>query len=104
MKKKNQVTKVGSSKKQLVFFHMNGCGHCESMKPEWKKMTDMGEYKGVQFVDIESNDNRELLEKHQIRGFPTIKLCKNGVEDIKNCVTHQGERSADAFKKLIDEH
>ena len=93
-----------SSKKQLVFFHMNGCGHCESMKPEWKKLTDMGEYKGVKFLDIENNENRELLKKHEIRGFPTIKLCKNGVEDVKNCVTHQGERSAEALKKMIDQH
>ena len=38
---------VAGTKKQLVFFHMDGCGHCESMKPEWKKLSEMGEYKGV---------------------------------------------------------
>ena len=107
MKKKSSGEgEVGhkNTNRQLVFFHMNGCGHCESMKPEWQKLVEMGQYKGVEFVDIESNEDRELLEKHKIRGFPTIKLCKNGVEDVENCVTHEGERSAEAFKKLIDEH
>ena len=25
--------------KEFVFFHMNGCGHCNNMKPEWEKFS-----------------------------------------------------------------
>ena len=55
--------------KALVFFHMDGCGHCESMKPEWKKLSEMGEYKGVSFVDIESKKDANY------RNFQ--KICSN---------------------------
>ena len=85
-KKDSSKSKVEESKKALVFFRMEGCGHCESMKPEWKKLSEMGEYKEFHFVDTESKEDAKLLEKHEIQGFPTIKLCKNGVEDVSKCV------------------
>ena len=28
----------GFEGKQLVFFHMNGCGHCKKMMLEWEKL------------------------------------------------------------------
>lgn len=90
-------------KAQCVFFHMNGCGHCEAMKPEWAKLSEMGSYKGCEFVDFES-ENVELMKLHKIQGFPTIKYCPNGVKDINGCVTHEGERTADAIKAFVDQN
>ena len=29
--------------KKLIFFHMDGCPHCETMKPEWEKFKTLND-------------------------------------------------------------
>lgn len=92
-----------SSEAVCVFFHMNGCGHCEAMKPEWQKLSEMKEYKGCKFVDHESKDE-DIMNKHQIQGFPTIKFCPEGIHNVEKCIVYEGERTADAIIKFLDKH
>ena len=49
----------------VIFFYMDGCGHCEKTKEPWNKLTSMGlPYK---FIKVESANVPEELE---IGGFP----------------------------------
>ena len=66
------------TKKQpcIIFFHMDGCGHCEGVKkvwPDFKKNMCRKHKTKMPFIDVNANalpfiDNN----KFNIRGFPSI--------------------------------
>ena len=95
----SEPSKKGSA--ECVFFHMEGCGHCKAMMPEWKKLAAEGSYKGCAFVDYES-ENEKIMRQHGIQGFPTIKFCPNGVNSPDSCKDYRGERTAEAIKSWLD--
>ena len=71
------------NKKTLVFFHMNGCGHCTKMMPEWHAF-EKENNTGVATKKLERGQAGSLIEKHKIQGFPTIMLLDNNDNKIKD--------------------
>ena len=65
-----------ANKPSLVLFHADWCGHCKKMMPEWKKFKSQNKL-NVLPIDVES-ENKEIMNKHGINGFPTIKFFPNG--------------------------
>lgn len=45
-------------------------------------------------VDANVNENRELATKYEVRGFPTIKILRNGGEIVQD---YNGPRDADGI-------
>ena len=64
--------------KQMIYFHMNGCGHCKKFTPIWNDFTS--QYRGnVQLRKLERKDAVDLIDKYNIQGFPTvIKIDEQG--------------------------
>ena len=59
----------------LVLFHANWCGHCKKMMPEWLKFeNEFHGHKGINVINVES-ENKSIMKKHDINGFPTVKYC-----------------------------
>ena len=66
--------------------YANWCGHCISLKPEWKRMKShiKNNYKNIKFIEAESSqiDKVENLKrKYNIipEGYPTLfKIKENG--------------------------
>ncbi len=59
--------------KELVYFYMNGCGHCKKFSPVWDQFA--GNYKGnLNIRKVERADASDELDKYQIKGFPTVLL------------------------------
>lgn len=59
--------------KELVYFYMNGCGHCKKFSPVWDEFSGM--YNGnLKVRKVERADAGDELEKYQIKGFPTVLL------------------------------
>ena len=84
----------------LVFFQMDGCGHCDAFKPTWDSLTDLPVTKKV----VNAKD-RDTVEKYGVQGFPTIAYCPDGLENsAESHSKHEGERSADAIKKFVSDH
>ena len=56
--------------KMLVYFHMNGCGHCKNFNPEWSKFESSNRSSGsvVGNCKIEASSGHEGL-KVQGQGF-----------------------------------
>lgn len=79
----------------VIFYHMNGCGHCTAMMPEWEKFEKSVLPSNVTFDKIES---RDIKPEHQDRvsGFPTI--CAEVDGDVKY---HEGARTSDAILKWV---
>ena len=72
-----------SNPKKLVYFHMNGCGHCTKMMPEWHAF-EKENNTGVATKKLERGQAGSLIEKHKIQGFPTIMLLDNNDNKIKD--------------------
>mgnify|MGYP001185948532 FL=1 len=59
--------------KELVYFHMNQCGHCKKFTPEWEKFVQ-GYNGNLKLRKVERSEAGDELNKYQIQGFPTILL------------------------------
>ena len=87
---------------QMVFFHMNKCGHCKRMMPEWEKF--QSQYQGnlkLDKVEASSGDNRLSKNKSNIPGYPTI-LILDGQGNKKT--EYNGDRTAADLKKFAQKH
>ena len=71
----------------VVIFFAPWCGHCKSAKPEFEKAVANGGGKVV-MVDATVPDNKKLVEKYNVRGFPTI---------MKGGESFNGDRKEDAI-------
>lgn len=71
----------GSKSCDLYFFNADWCPHCRKAKPEWQNLKSM--YSGgktingysINFIEV-SDKQKDLIEKFNVEGFPTIKLVK----------------------------
>jgi len=88
-----------SGSKSLVFFYMNGCGHCDKFMPTWEEVKS--EYSGaITLTEKESASATSDIEKFKIKGFPTILLVDSNNNKIKE---YNGDRSkSDVMKFLKD--
>ena len=93
---------LSGDKKYLVYFYAEWCGFCKRFKPVWdelknKTLTDKNG-KSVKLVDFESA-NKEMMEKYNIEGYPTLKLIsKEGVVDYNE------ERVMENISSWVKEH
>ena len=58
------------------------CGHCKRTKPDFEKLQNS--YKGpikIMYIDCEDDNNKELISKQKIKGFPTIRYYPNGISE-----------------------
>jgi protein disulfide-isomerase A1 len=81
----------------LVEFYAPWCGHCKRLVPEYAAAATA--LKGVAplaKVDADAEENRDLGARFGIRGFPTLKLFRDG-----NPVDYQGERSSSALVSFM---
>ena len=82
---------------KFILYHMNECGHCKKMMPEWDKLPS--QYKGVTIMKKERNDSKSDIEKYNIQSFPTMLIInKNG----KKVTEYTGDRNKNAFLKFLD--
>jgi len=84
---------ISQHKLILVEFYAPWCGHCKKLAPEYAQAAT--ELKGIvplAKVDADAELNRPLAQRFAIRGFPTLKVFRNGEP-----FDYQGERSAQAL-------
>ena len=95
----NDITK---SQPALVLFHMNGCPHCKNLvENEWSTVkTNLNNKVNVKMIEA-SEISDEQAKLHDIKGFPTVKYCPNGLLN-KPFIEHEGERKAEAIVKFVE--
>lgn len=66
--------------KEMVFFSMKGCGHCEKMMPAWKQLVSNygSENAYIELKLVDADERPDLIEKYDIQSFPTILALKDG--------------------------
>lgn len=94
---------TGTDGNTIYFFRANWCGHCQRFKPTWDSFVDRcnksDEHQNLEIVelDVDKEESKPLLQKYNVRGFPTVILV-----DSKGDVKHfQDERTEEALMKFV---
>tara|TARA_Y100000590_G_C15469894_1_gene919761 strand:- start:307 stop:687 length:381 start_codon:yes stop_codon:yes gene_type:complete len=89
-----------SKPSELVFYHMDGCGHCKKMKPEWDQFVK-NNTTSIATRSVEQGEARDEVTKHGITGFPTLLLLDS---DGNKLDTYDGDRTATALESYLNQH
>jgi thiol-disulfide isomerase/thioredoxin len=90
----------GSEQPLFVMYYAEWCSHCKKAKPEFQRLIE--EYKGnvkLMMVDCMDDSNKELAESQGIKGFPTIRYYKNGLNGPSD--EYSGERTYSNFAQYL---
>jgi len=79
----------------MVLFYAPWCPHCKTVMGDWAKLKKSAP-NGVKIAKVNCDEKPELAEKHDIKGFPTIILFKNGKK-----VYFEGPRNLENFLEFI---
>ncbi|PIA47457.1 hypothetical protein AQUCO_01400244v1 [Aquilegia coerulea] len=82
----------------VVEFYAPWCGHCKSLAPEYEKAASVlsSHDPPIVLAKVDANEeaNKELASQFEIRGFPTLKILRNGGKDAQE---YKGPREADGI-------
>jgi len=84
----------------LVKFYAPWCGHCKRIAPTWEELATVQKTeKSFGVAKVDCTVERDLGSEYGVRGFPTIKLFKDG----KFVADHKGARTIEGFTAFVDE-
>ncbi|TKY74256.1 disulfide-isomerase protein [Spatholobus suberectus] len=82
----------------VVEFYAPWCGHCKKLAPEYEKAASIlsSHDPPVVLAKIDANDekNRDLASEYDVRGYPTIKILRNGGKNVQE---YKGPREAEGI-------
>ena len=84
---------------------MNGCGHCETMKPAWNKLINelKDKHKNEIILGAIESGNMDMFKKHgispSVSGFPTILYFHPN--KLTTPESYKGDRSYEDLKKWL---
>ncbi|XP_043721676.1 protein disulfide-isomerase-like [Telopea speciosissima] len=82
----------------VVEFYAPWCGHCKNLAPEYEKAASVlsSHDPPIVLAKVDANDevNKGLGTEFEIRGFPTIKILRNGGKTVQD---YKGPRDADGI-------
>ncbi|CAK9142927.1 unnamed protein product [Ilex paraguariensis] len=89
---------IGKHNFVVVEFYAPWCGHCKKLAPEYEKAasTLSSHDPPVILAKVDANEekNKGLASEYEIKGFPTIKIIRNGGKNIQD---FKGPRDADGI-------
>ncbi len=77
---------------RVILYFAEWCGHCKTFKPEWKKLMQELDKKGIKYKEYEDSRDEAIIQSAGVKGYPTIKI--DGQE-------YNGNRTADAILEYL---
>ena len=86
---------------KLINFNTSWCYWSKKIQPVWDTLTESMKGKDIEILDVKCDldKNKDLCERYQVEGFPSIKLVIGN-----NVLDYEGDRSLDHMKKFIHEN
>lgn len=86
----------------LLEIYAPWCGHCKALEPKYnqlaKKVAKLGLSNYLKIAKMDGTLNDSPVDGIEVEGFPTIYLCKAGMDTPQK---YKGERNAEALWKFI---
>lgn len=84
--------------RELLFFTLDGCGHCEKMKPTWNLLVkNYGNNGYIKLIQVKARENQDLTKLYNIQGYPTLLY----VKDEKKVSEYNGNRTYEDLVKFL---
>ena len=80
----------------MIKFFQPWCGHCTAMKPAWDEAA-ANAHSSVFIADVNCSDQDELCQENDVKGYPTIKVYKDG-----EVTDYSGGRTVDDISNFVD--
>lgn len=83
----------------LVKFYAPWCGHCKQMAPHYEAAANKLKEKGSKVVlaKVDATEEGELADKHQVRGYPTLKFFRKAT-----AVEYNGGRTEEKIVEWVE--
>jgi hypothetical protein len=97
---------LGQKANTFTLYYMNGCPHCETILPEYKKFASAGQVRTngkitkIRMLEQGDPNAGAEIEANKIKGFPTFIL--NTASGKK--MEYQGDRTVDGISKFITQN
>ncbi|OIV96659.1 hypothetical protein TanjilG_09201 [Lupinus angustifolius] len=86
----------------VVEFYAPWCGHCKNLAPEYEKAASIlsSHDPPIALAKVDANEekNKDLASQYDVKGFPTIKILRNGGKNIQD---YKGPRQADGIADYL---
>jgi thiol-disulfide isomerase/thioredoxin len=83
---------------KLVYFYMNGCGHCKNFTPIWDEFCSANS-SSIKTYKFEQSQVQEQIASYSISGFPTILLLDENNAKIDE---YSGQRTVEALTSYVN--
>ncbi|XP_014672021.1 PREDICTED: thioredoxin domain-containing protein 5-like [Priapulus caudatus] len=84
----------------FVKFYAPWCGHCKTLAPIWDQLAEKLSHRTtIKIAKLDCTQNKELCAEHEVRGYPTLKLFRDG----RMVEVYQGPRAADALLTFVED-
>ncbi|GAB4844164.1 disulfide-isomerase [Ancistrocladus abbreviatus] len=86
----------------VIEFYAPWCGHCKKLAPEYEKAASILSNHDPSIilakVDANEESNRELASNYEVKGFPTLKILRNGGKTVQD---YKGPRDAEGIVEYL---
>ena len=91
--------------KEFCLIHMDGCGHCERLMPDWMKLQKENNAGNtgivMKAINMKTDEGKKLVADNNISGFPTMLLLDGSGKKIK---AYEGQRTIEGLRDFIEEN
>lgn len=92
---------LGGEGHKLAMFHATWCGHCKAMKPNMQAAAADPDFPAsVGVVMVDGDKCPRTVQAHGIRGYPTVKMLKDG----KEAEEYRGNRTKQSLVDFARKH
>ncbi|MCZ2102032.1 MAG: thioredoxin family protein [Chitinophagales bacterium] len=85
----------------LVFFHATWCSICKAQRPAVEDATQNSALDFVKFIQVDTDNNKDITKKYDVPGQPVLLFMKDGVEQQRLASSgHSQEKIANILLSL----
>ncbi|EGC37804.1 hypothetical protein DICPUDRAFT_91548 [Dictyostelium purpureum] len=97
---------MNSEHNWFIKFHAPWCHYCKELVPEFDKLNEQNQLKDVKIGEVNCETEKELCDKYNIEGLPTIKFFSSSQK--QSPIEYDGQRTAedmyDFFYTVLEEN